>query len=367
MKNTIGNEITLTVFGESHGEAVGGVLDGLPPGMKIDYDEIKMMMGRRHGDSRISTARREADIPRFLSGIKDGYTEGTPLAFIIPNENVRRSDYDALRDTPRPSHADLAAELKYLGFQDASGGGHFSGRLTAVYTAAGAVLRSALRQKNILIATHISFLHGIRDRSFSLFPEEEIRQLEESGSLALDKEAGEKMVSEILQAKEENDSLGGILETAVTGLPGGLGEPLFESLESRLAQYMYSIPAVKGIEFGAGFEFAYMYGSEANDAFAVKDGKIVTLTNHSGGINGGITNGMPVVFRTVYRPTPSIGKAQQTVNLKTMKEEMIEITGRHDPAVVQRAIAVQDAVTALCLADILTQAYGRLYLKGEDA
>lgn len=366
MKNIIGDRISLTVFGESHGKAVGGVLDGLPPGMRIDLDEVSRMMKRRQGDSRISTSRREADVPEFLSGIKDGYAEGTPVAFVIANENVRRGDYDALRDTPRPSHADYAARLKYLGYEDASGGGHFSGRLTAVFTAAGALLRSALARKDIYIASHISMLGGIHDRSFSFDPQAEVEELVRSGRLTLDEEAGEKMIREILRAKEEGDSLGGILETAVTGLPGGTGEPLFDSLESRLSHYMFSIPAVKGIEFGSGFALAGMRGSEANDPYGIRDGQAVTLSNHSGGINGGISNGMSVVFRTVFRPTPSIGRKQQTVDLAAMRETEIEIRGRHDPAVVHRALPVSEAMTALCLADLLAERYGAGYLRGDE-
>ncbi len=365
MKNSIGERITLTVFGESHGTAVGGVLDGLPPGMRIDMAEVSRMMKRRQADSRISTSRREADVPEFLSGIKDGYAEGTPVAFVIPNENIRRGDYDELRSTPRPSHADFAAELKYQGYQDASGGGHFSGRLTAVFTAAGALLKSALAAKNILIASHIETLGGITDRRFSLDPAAEVRELINSGRLTLAEETEEKMIAAILKAKEEGDSLGGILETAVTGLPGGTGEPLFDSLESRLSHYMFAIPAVKGIEFGTGFALAEMRGSAANDPFGLKDGQVITLSNHSGGINGGISNGMPVVFRTAFRPTPSIGRKQRTVDLETMKETEIEIKGRHDPAIVHRALPVSEAMTALCLADLLAERYGALYLRGE--
>ena len=346
MNDTIGNLITLTVFGESHGPAIGGVLD------------------LRRAVGKISTGRHEADVPEFLSGVKNGRTEGTPLAFMIRNSDVKRSDYDMLAETARPSHADYTGHVKYSGFQDASGGGHFSGRLTAVITAAGAILRQALEQKGILIGTHIRSLHGIEDDPF-LQNElvQQIRALNAKDFAVLNEETGKQMIAEIEHAASLHDSLGGILETAVSGLPAGIGEPMFDSLESRLSHALFSIPAVKGVEFGSGWELAQMYGSEANDAFGVEDGQVITLTNHNGGINGGISNGMPVLFRTVIKPTPSIARSQKTVNFRTMEETEITIKGRHDPAIVHRARVVQDTMTALVLADLLAQHFGLMWLK----
>ena len=286
------------------------------------------------------------------------------MAFMIRNSDVKRSDYDMLAETARPSHADYTGHVKYSGFQDASGGGHFSGRLTAVITAAGAILRQALEQKGILIGTHIRSLHGIEDDPF-LQNElvQQIRALNAKDFAVLNEETGKQMIAEIEHAASLHDSLGGILETAVSGLPAGIGEPMFDSLESRLSHALFSIPAVKGVEFGSGWELAQMYGSEANDAFGVEDGQVITLTNHNGGINGGISNGMPVLFRTVIKPTPSIARSQKTVNFRTMEETEITIKGRHDPAIVHRARVVQDTMTALVLADLLAQHFGLMWLK----
>ena len=364
MNNTIGNLITLTVFGESHGPAIGGVLDGLPPGLAVDEAYIASQMDLRRAVGKISTGRHEADVPEFLSGVKNGRTEGTPLAFMIRNSDVKRSDYDMLAETARPSHADYTGHVKYSGFHDASGGGHFSGRLTAVITAAGAILRQALEQKGILIGTHIRSLHGIEDDPF-LQNElvQQIRILNAKDFAVLNEETGKQMIAEIEHAASLHDSLGGILETAVSGLPAGIGEPMFDSLESRLSHALFSIPAVKGVAFGSGWELAQMYGSEANDAFGIEDGQVITLTNHNGGINGGISNGMPVLFRTVIKPTPSIARSQKTVNFRTMEETEITIKGRHDPAIVHRARVVQDTMTALVLADLLAQHFGLMWLK----
>ena len=364
MNNTIGNLITLTVFGESHGPAIGGVLDGLPPGLAVDEAYIASQMDLRRAVGKISTGRHEADVPEFLSGVKNGRTEGTPLAFMIRNSDVKRSDYDMLAETARPSHADYTGHVRYSDFHDASGGGHFSGRLTAVIPAAGAILRQALEQKGILIGTHIRSLHGIEDDPF-LQNElvQQIRILNAKDFAVLNEETGKQMIAEIEHAASLHDSLGGILETAVSGLPAGIGEPMFDSLESRLSHALFSIPAVKGVAFGSGWELAQMYGSEANDAFGIEDGQVITLTNHNGGINGGISNGMPVLFRTVIKPTPSIARSQKTVNFRTMEETEITIKGRHDPAIVHRARVVQDTMTALVLADLLAQHFGLMWLK----
>lgn len=363
MKNTFGNEITLTLFGESHGPAIGAVLDGLPSGFRIDEDRLKHDMDQRRAAGSISTARKEADQPEFLSGLKDGVTEGTPLAILIKNKNVRRSDYDAMRFLARPSHADYAAELRYKGFQDASGGGHFSGRLTAPIVAAGSIVRQMLEAKGILIGSHIKNLHGIEDdRLLEKGMEETLRALNEKSFPVINDEAGELMKKAIEEARKNQDSLGGILETAVLGMEGGIGEPIFGAVESVLSSGLFAIPAVKGVEFGSGFELAEMTGREANDRYTMFHGKVATITNHNGGINGGITNGMPIVFRTVIKPTPSISAPQFTVDFRKMENTTIEIKGRHDPAVIHRARVVVDSMTALALGDLLASAHGRQWL-----
>ena len=366
MKNTFGNNITITLFGESHGPCVGAVLDGVPAGIEIDMDLMKRKLGQRKASSDLSTPRQEDDLPQFLSGLKDGVTEGTPLTIMIPNTKAIRHDYNSLAFRPRPGHADYAADVRYKGYEDKSGGGHFSGRLTAPIVAAGALCTQMLREKGIAIGTHIASLHGISDRPFD---EEnlnsDIALLDTETFPVLDEEAGEKMKEAIRQARSEQDSLGGILDTAITGIEAGIGEPWFDSVESMLAHAMFSIGGLKGIEFGSGFGFADMKGSEANDPFALKDDQVVTLTNHNGGLNGGITNGMPIRFRTVIKPTPSISKKQQTVDLKENTETEIEISGRHDPAIIHRARAVVDALSAFVIADLLMSRYGTAYFEGE--
>ncbi len=366
MKNTFGNTITVTIFGESHGQAIGAVLDGIAPGVKIDEEYIRRQMNKRRAAGKISTGRQEGDVPVFLSGVKDGRTEGTPIAILITNENVRRRDYSELKDIARPGHADYAGHVKYAGFEDASGGGHFSGRITAPLTAAGAVCQCMLEELGIFIGSHIASLNDIQDDSFDEANlEAQIRELNDALFPVLNKETGDAMVRRIEEARDAMDSVGGILDTAVTGLPAGLGEPFFDSAESRIAHAVFSVPAVKGIEFGKGFAFAEMNGSEANDPFRMKDGRVVTSTNNNGGINGGITNGMPVRFRTVIKPTPSIARPQQTVNYETGEEKEITISGRHDPAIIHRARVVVDSVTAIVIADMLAERYGTTFFQGE--
>ena len=354
MRNTLGNLITVTLFGESHGECVGAVIDGLPAGIRIDMDYINREMNKRRSVSAISTARSEEDIPHFVSGVKDGFTEGTPVTILIENTDAKPADYEKMKNIARPGHADYTAQVKYRGYQDASGGGHFSGRLTAPLVAAGSIVRKALEDKGILIGTHIDSLNGIEDYDFNWDDlENDLRTLNDRQFAVLNDEMAERMMERIKSAREDRDSVGGVLETVISGLPAGIGEPSFSSVESELAKAMFSIGAVKGIQFGAGFRFANMTGSEANDPFRVVDGKIVTLTNNNGGINGGITNGMPVVFSTVIKPTPSIGRLQETVNFETMENVELEIKGRHDPAIIHRARTVVDALTALVIADLI--------------
>ncbi len=366
MSNILGKQITMTLFGESHGPAIGAVLDGLPGGVSIDESYIAAQMEKRKAVGSISTGRKEADAVKILSGVKNGRSEGTPIAIVIENTNVRSHDYNALENLARPGHADYAGHMKYDGFEDASGGGHFSGRLTAPIVACGAIAQHMLEEKGIYIGSHIQSLHGITDSPFEETRlKEQILELNQKAFAVLDEAKHEEMVAEIEKAKSRQDSVGGILQTAVVGLPAGLGEPTFDSIESVLAHAIFSIPAVKGLEFGEGFGFADLLGSEANDAFAMKDGQVTTLTNHNGGINGGITNGMPLVFQTVIKPTPSIAQKQKTVNFATKEDTEIEIVGRHDPAIVHRARVVVDSVVALVLADFLMERFGREFFRGE--
>ena len=365
MKNTFGNAITVTLFGESHGPAIGAVLDGLPGGIKIDEEYIAARLTQRRPSGRISTARREPDRYEILSGVFNGYTTGTPLCIIIRNEDTRSKDYDSVSRLARPSHADLTAMYRYGGFEDYRGGGHFSGRITAALVAAGAVVMKALEDKGIIIGTHIKSCGGISDRDFgtSVWAEADIRSLAEADFPVLDGKTADEMEKKILAAAAEGDSVGGVLETLILGMPEGVGEPWFDTVEGMLAHAVFSVPAVKGIEFGAGFAIAEMRGSEANDCLRTDGKKIYTETNNSGGINGGITSGMPIVFRTAVKPTASIFKEQRTVDIKKGENAVLSLKGRHDPAIVHRAGAVINAVTALTLADLLAVRYGCDWLR----
>lgn len=360
MKNTFGSSIAITLFGESHGEEIGAVLDGLAPGIPVDEEAIRHSLALRRPTGDLSTARIEADPFRIVSGVFRGKTTGAPITVIIPNESRRSEDYEKTARIARPSHADYTAECKYHGFADFRGGGHFSGRLTAPIVALGAIVRSALCAKGITLGTHISSLLDVEDRPFS-DASADIRLLNERVFPVLSDEAAEAMKSRILDAKREGDSVGGILETVVLGMPTGVGEPFFDSVESILSHALFSIPAVKGVAFGAGFSFAKMHGSEANDPFRSENGSVVTETNHNGGILGGITSGMPILFRTAIKPTPSIYKEQKSISLDTMENVTLSIKGRHDPAIVHRARAVVDAMTALALADLLAMHFGTDY------
>lgn len=362
MKNIMGNALTVTLFGESHGEAVGAVIDGISPGIKTDLEYIEEKLGQRKPYGKTSTKRREADKPEILSGVFNGYTTGTPLAIMIRNCDTKSGDYEKTRRMPRPSHADLTASYKYGGFEDFRGGGHFSGRITAALVAAGAIVMKALEDKGIYIGTHIKRCHGAEDRDFESY-EEDIKLLNRSLFPVL--ENREEIEEEILKAADDGDSVGGVLETAVINMPLGVGEPWFDTIESMLSHNIFSIPAIKGVEFGAGFSFSDMRGSEANDGFRYENGRVITETNNNGGINGGISNGMPIIFRSAVKPTPSIYKEQATVDLEKRQNARLTIYGRHDPAVIHRARAVVDAVTALTVADLLTIRYGTDFLKGD--
>ena len=353
MRNTFGNNVTVTLFGESHGEAIGAVLDGMRAGVKIDLELIKGQLDLRKPVGAISTSRVEADEFKILSGVFNGYTTGAPICIIIPNQNIKSKDYSEMMSKARPSHADYVANIKYNGFNDYRGGGHFSGRNTAALVAAGAIAISALKEKGISIGTHISRCAGIDDASFSDL-ESEINLLNKKQFAVLDDKKGELMEQNIMNAKLEGDSVGGVLETAVTGLPVGLGEPWFDSAESMLSHALFSIPAIKGVEFGAGFKIADMTGSTANDAFYMDNGNVRTKTNNNGGINGGITNGMPVIFRCAVKPTPTISKEQNTVDFLNREDVVLAAKGRHDPCIVHRARVVVDSMTALVIYDLLS-------------
>jgi len=341
------------IFGESHGPAIGVVLEGAPAGLALDLEEMERQLSRRRpGGSPLSTARREADSVQVLSGLFEGRTTGAPLALVIANTNARSGDYEALRYTPRPSHGDYAGFVRSKGCLDYRGGGHFSGRLTAPLVAAGAVARQVLRERGAWVGAHISSIYGICDRTWE--DAAELKAVADKAFPVLDDAKGEEMRAAILEAREAGDSVGGAIECAVAGLPAGLGGPDFGcNVEGIFAQHLFAVPAVKGVDFGAGVALSLMRGSEANDPFAVEDGKIVTKTNHSGGVNGGITNGMPVTFEVTLRPTPSIALPQESVDLRTGAETEIAIKGRHDPCIVPRAVPVIEAAAALAACQVL--------------
>lgn len=357
MKNSFGNSLILTLFGESHGECIGAVLDGLAPGIEIDTDYIKEKLNLRKPDGITSTKRIEKDEFRIVSGVFNGYTTGTPLCILIPNENTVSADYDKTKSVIRPSHADLTANYKYHGFEDKNGGGHFSGRITAALVAAGAVLTMALEKKGIFIGTHIKSLGKTQDDKFSDYLNE-VKILSNKKFAVLNDEKGEEMKKEILKTAEKGDSIGGILETAVVGMEKGAGEPWFDTVESTLSHILFSVPAVKGVEFGLGFDFAKYTGSEANDRLRIKNGEIEFLSNNNGGVLGGITSGEPIVFRTAVKPTPTISLPQETVDLKKNENTVLECIGRHDPSIVSRVSAVINSVSAIAIYDILATRFG---------
>ena len=346
MSSTYGENLHLTIFGQSHSPAIGVTVEGIPAGEKVDLDELQRFLNRRApGKNGWSTPRKEADTPEILSGLVNGYTCGAPLTAIIRNTNTRSQDYANLAVTPRPGHADYTAEVKYGGYQDRASGGHFSGRLTAPLCIAGGICLQILAREGITLVSRIASIAGITDEG------------ELTGSLAgkefpvVSDARGEEMREAIAQAREAGDSVGGVIECAIFGAPAGLGDPMFGGMENRIASAVFGIPAVKGIEFGAGFGVASLRGSEDNDAFTVENGKIITETNHCGGILGGITNGMPIVFRAAFKPTPSIAREQQSVNLQTMVPEKMAVTGRHDPCIVPRAVPCVEAAAAIAVYD----------------
>ena len=360
MKNTFGNNVTVTLFGESHGTSIGCVIDGLAPGLPVDEAYIARLLSKRRPSGAISTARQEADAFVIESGVFNGKTTGTPICIRIPNNDVRSEDYQSEDRAARPGHADMTAYAKYHGYEDYRGGGHFSGRLTAALVAAAGIVMPALECKGIHVATHIQHINGTYDRSFEDVAADALA-LKTAEFPVLNPAAEELMKERIMAAKADADSVGGVLETAVIGLPAGVGEPWFDSVESVLSHVLFSIPAIKGVEFGDGFELTNMRGSQANDEWRMED-KPVTVTNHNGGVNGGITNGMPLLFRCAVKPTPTIGKEQNTVTIHSGQEIAMSGKGRHDPCIVHRAAVVVDAVTALALCDMLATRYGTDWL-----
>ena len=349
MSSTYGENLKLSIFGQSHGAAIGMTLDGVPAGFSVDLDALQVFLDRRApGQNDWSTPRKESDRPEFLAGIVDGFTCGAPIAAVIRNNNTHSGDYEELRDCPRPGHADFTAEIKYGGFQDTAGGGHFSGRLTAPLCIAGGLCKQWLEEAGIRIGAHIIRIGTESADSFDpLQP-----QLDQVGNLfpTLTADAAERFQSVIAAAKADGDSVGGMIQCAITGLPIGLGEPMFGGVESRIAQIIYGIPAVKSVSFGD--DAASCLGSQYNDAFAIVNDDIVTATNHCGGILGGITNGMPVLFTVSIKPTPSIAKPQKTVSLSKAEETELQIKGRHDPCIVPRAIPVVEAAAAIAIMDM---------------
>ena len=348
MSEVYGENIQITIFGQSHAPAIGVTIEGLPAGEEIDLDELKAFLARRApGNNAWSTPRKEADEPEIQCGIANGKTCGAPLTAIIRNQNTRPGDYANLRTVPRPGHADYTAYVKYNGSADMSGGGHFSGRLTAPLCIAGGICKQILKREGIEIKARIQAIGGIED------PGDITKQEVLTDFPVVHAEAGLKMQECIAKALSEGDSVGGIIECVVTGLPAGLGGPLFDGMEGKIASAVFGIPAVKGVEFGVGFATAGLRGSENNDAFCIKDGQVLTETNNSGGILGGITNGMPLIFRAAFKPTPSISRPQKSVDLTTGEETTLEIKGRHDPCIVPRAVPVVEAAAAIAVYDAL--------------
>lgn len=354
MPSCCGENIKISIFGQSHSEAVGVVIDGIPAGKKIELEALEAFLaGRAPGKNEYSTARCEMDKPEILSGLLDGVTCGAPLAAIIRNTNQRSQDYDKLKNLPRPGHADFTAQIKYHGAQDARGGGHFSGRLTAPLCLAGGICLQLLAQAGVEIGAHIAEIASVEDLRFDAANVDKpmLEKVKKAVFPVISAEAGEQMRAAIATAKAEGDSVGGTIECAVLGLPTGVGDAMFGGLEGRISQVLFAVPAVKGVEFGAGFASAKMRGSENNDPFVLKNGIVRTAGNNHGGILGGISTGMPVIFRAAIKPTPSIAKEQFTVDLKENRESKLKITGRHDPCIAPRAVPCVEAAAAIAIYD----------------
>ena len=358
MSSIYHGQLTVSIFGQSHAPGIGVTVDGLPAGEQVDLEELQTFLARRApGGNDWSTTRKEGDVPEVLSGLADGFTCGAPLTAVIRNTNTRSKDYSNLKDIPRPGHADFTAQVKYGGFQDVAGGGHFSGRLTAPLCIAGGICKQILAQKGIYIGAHIAAIGGMRDSPFHPvhLDKETLLAPAEKEFPVLDDGAGEWMRDLIAKVKEEQDSVGGVIECGVIGLPVGLGDPMLDGMENRIARLVFAIPAVKGVEFGAGFQVANMRGSQNNDPFYMDGDRVRTRTNHAGGILGGITNGMPLIFRAAVKPTPSISREQDSVSLSRKEDTKLVIHGRHDPCIVPRAVPVVEAAAAIAIYDALLE------------
>ncbi len=364
MSSEFGKNLRISIFGESHGAAIGAVVDGLPVGEPVDLDALAGFLARRApGRSAVSTARREADAVRVLSGLYQGRTSGAPLCLVIENGDTRSRDYEKLKNIPRPAHADYSATVRYHGFADPRGGGHFSGRLTAPLCAAGGVCLQILARRGVAIGAHIARCAGISDAPVdsAALTAEQLAAIAAKPFPVFDSAAGARMQEAILAARAEGDSVGGVIEAFALGLPAGLGSPMFGGVENRLAQAIFGIPAVRGVEFGAGFGAAELRGSENNDAFALSGGAVRTETNRHGGVLGGITTGMPLVVRTAIKPTPSIARAQRTLDFASGEQTELVIEGRHDPCIAQRAVPCVEAAAAAVLLDLMLDGeYARL-------
>ncbi len=359
-----GESLKISLFGESHGKGIGVVVDNFPAGIRYDEEFVTAQLRRRAGGHNFtSTARKEGDIPEVISGIYKGYTTGAPICAIIRNEDIRSEDYRSLMDIPRPSHADFTGKVRYNGYNDPRGGGHFSARLTAMLTYAGALCQIYLMERGITIGSHIASIGEVSDMEFDpvLVSAKQLNGLREMGFNVIDKGAQKAMLELIAKAKSKGDSVGGVIECAVVGMPTGIGNPIFGSVESKLSSILFAIPAVKGVEFGAGFDISKQYGSSVNDRLVKMDFQVKTGTNYSGGIVGGITNSMPIILRAAFKPTPSISAEQQTLNLATGQQDTLVIKGRHDPCVVTRAGVIVESATAIAIVDLFLEgkSYGR--------
>lgn len=360
MPSTIGNVLKLSIFGESHSPAIGCSLDGIPAGIPIDMDALQAFLERRApGRSKTATERNEADKPEILSGIHEGVTDGAPFAAIIRNANTRSKDYEGLRSVPRPGHADYPARIKFGNWHDVAGGGHFSGRLTAPLCIAGGIALQALDKLDITVVAHIASLgpDGIADEGLDelALDESQLARLRVRSFPTISSDAEARMTQAILDARASKDSIGGIIECAAYGVPAGIGDPMFDGLENRIARLAFGIPAVKGVDFGAGFAAAYLKGSENNDPYRIIDGAISTESNNAGGILGGISTGMPLIWQMAVKPTPSIAAPQKSVDMDAMQDTELVVHGRHDPCIVPRAVPVAEAVCALALLDALLE------------
>lgn len=356
MSSEFGNKIKLSIFGESHGEAIGCVIDSIPAGVKLDMEKIYFDMARRApGKDKTATPRLEKDIPHILSGVLNGVTTGAPLAMIIENTNTKSGDYSNLLSVPRPSHSDYPAYVKYQGNNDIRGGGHFSGRLTAPLVFAGAIAKQILVQKGITVGAHILSINGILDDSFDKanVSEKELLAVSSKAFCVINDEIEDKMRASVEKARLDGDSVGGVIECAVVGVPIGIGANIFSTVEGHISSALFGVPAVKGVEFGAGFDFAKMTGYEANDTYSISNGNVKINKNNNGGVLGGMTTGAPIIVRAVVKPTPSISKAQKSVNLQKMTEEELVIHGRHDPCIVPRAVPVVESAVAFALLDLM--------------